>query len=135
MIGDNLSSTASMRTLKYFLGYSPKHKARVHQLDFFGAFPQANIKHRVLWIWTADVENTSHNIATIWNIINNEEFNVLHDQLWKPICWLDNQFTDGCIRIITITMLNFHIMQVCTRRIQTICIILCWFICVFNMYE
>ena len=38
MIGDTWSPTASMRTLKYFLVYAEKHKARVHQLDFIGAF-------------------------------------------------------------------------------------------------
>ena len=38
MVGDNCSPTASMRTLKYFLEDAAKHKARVHQLDFIGAF-------------------------------------------------------------------------------------------------
>ena len=36
-----------MRTLKYFLADAAKHKARVHQLDFIGAFLQANVKDRV----------------------------------------------------------------------------------------
>ena len=36
-----------MRTLKYFLTDAAKHKARVHQLDFIGAFLQANVKDRV----------------------------------------------------------------------------------------
>ena len=30
MVGDNLSTTASMRTLKYFLADTAKHKTRVH---------------------------------------------------------------------------------------------------------
>ena len=47
MIGDTWSPTASMRTLKYFLVYSAKHRARVHQLDFIGAFLQAKVKNRV----------------------------------------------------------------------------------------
>ena len=47
MVGDNWSLTASMRTLKYFLAYTSKHKARVHQLDFIGAFLQAKVKNRV----------------------------------------------------------------------------------------
>ena len=47
MIGDTWSPTASMRTLKYFLADAAKHKARVHQLDFIGAFLQANVKNRV----------------------------------------------------------------------------------------
>ena len=47
MIGDTWSPTASMRTLNYFLADAEKHKARVHQLDFIGAFLQANVKNRV----------------------------------------------------------------------------------------
>ena len=47
IILDTCSPTTSMRTLKYFLENSSKHKARVHQLDFIGAFIQANVKHRV----------------------------------------------------------------------------------------
>ena len=47
MIGDTWSPTASMRTLKYFLADTAKHKARVHQLDFIGAFLQANVMDRV----------------------------------------------------------------------------------------
>ena len=47
MIGDTWYPTASMRTLKYFLADAAKHKARVHQLDFIGAFLQANVKDRV----------------------------------------------------------------------------------------
>ena len=35
-IGDTCSSTASVRTLKYFLVDAGKHKSRVHQLDFIG---------------------------------------------------------------------------------------------------
>ena len=41
------SPTASMSTLKYFLADTAKHKARVHQLDFIGAFLQAKVKNRV----------------------------------------------------------------------------------------
>ena len=36
-----------MRTLKYFLAYEAKHKARVHQLDFIGALFQAKVKNKV----------------------------------------------------------------------------------------
>ena len=36
-----------MRTLKYFLADAEKHRARVHQLDFIGAFLQAKVKNRV----------------------------------------------------------------------------------------
>ena len=38
MIGDTWSPTASKRTLEYLLADAAKHKARVHQLDFIGAF-------------------------------------------------------------------------------------------------
>ena len=38
IVGDTRSPTASMRTLKYFLADAAKHNARVHQLDFIGAF-------------------------------------------------------------------------------------------------
>ena len=47
MVGDTWSPTASMRTLKYFLSDTAKHKARVHQLDFIGAFLQSKVKNRV----------------------------------------------------------------------------------------
>ena len=33
--------------MKYFLAYATKHKGRVHQLDFIGAFLQAKSKNRV----------------------------------------------------------------------------------------
>ena len=38
MVGYTWSPTASMRPLKYFLEDAAKHKARVHQLDYIGAF-------------------------------------------------------------------------------------------------
>ena len=47
MVGDTWSTTAYMRTLKYFLSDAAKHKARVHQLYFIGAFLQAKVKNRV----------------------------------------------------------------------------------------
>ena len=47
MVRDTYSPTASMRTLKYFLANAAKHKARVHQLDFIGAFLQEKVKNRV----------------------------------------------------------------------------------------
>ena len=52
MVGENWSPTSSMRTLKYFLADAAKHKARVHQLYFIGAFLQAKVKNRVLSSWT-----------------------------------------------------------------------------------
>ena len=44
LVGDTWSPTASMRTLKYFLADVTKHKTRVHQLYFIGAFLQAKVK-------------------------------------------------------------------------------------------
>ena len=46
LVVDTWSPTASMRTLKYFLAYTTKHKARVHQLYFIGAFLQEKVKNR-----------------------------------------------------------------------------------------
>ena len=48
MVGDTWSPTSSMRTLKCFLADAAKHKARVHQLDFIGAFLQAKEKNGFL---------------------------------------------------------------------------------------
>ena len=45
MIGDTWSPTASMRNLNYFLADAAKHKARVHQLDFIGAFLQSKVNN------------------------------------------------------------------------------------------
>ena len=47
MVGDIWSPTASIRTFKYSLADAAKHKSRVHQLDFIGAFLQAKYKNRV----------------------------------------------------------------------------------------
>ena len=47
MVGDTWSPTSSVRNLKYFLADAAKHKARVHQLYFIGAFLQAKVKNRV----------------------------------------------------------------------------------------
>ena len=47
MIGDTWSPTASMRNLKCFLADAAKHKARVHQLYFIGAFMQSKFNNRV----------------------------------------------------------------------------------------
>ena len=56
MVGYTLSPTASMRTLKYFLADADKHKARVHQLYFIGAFLQAKVKNRFLLSWTLGIQ-------------------------------------------------------------------------------
>ena len=47
MVGHTWSPTASMMTLNYFPADAAKHRARVNQLDFIGAFLQAKVKNRV----------------------------------------------------------------------------------------
>ena len=47
-IGDTWHPTEPMRSLKYFLEDYSNNKAKLHQLNFFGAFLKANVKHRVL---------------------------------------------------------------------------------------
>ena len=47
LVGYTWSPTDSMRNLKYFLDNAVKHKARVNQLDFIGAFLQEKVKNRV----------------------------------------------------------------------------------------
>ena len=47
LVRDTWSPTASTRTLKYFLEDATKHKARVHQIYFIGAFLQTKVKKRV----------------------------------------------------------------------------------------
>ena len=44
--GYTWSPTASTRTLNDLLADTSKHKSRVHQLDFIGAFIEANVKYR-----------------------------------------------------------------------------------------
>ena len=48
IIGYTWDLTVPMKTLRYFLGNSARHKARVQQFDFIGSFIQANIIHRIL---------------------------------------------------------------------------------------
>ena len=62
IVVDTWSPTASMRTLEYFLSYAAKNKARVHQLDFIGAFLQAKVKNRVLSSWTLGIHIIFHNM-------------------------------------------------------------------------
>ena len=47
LVGDTWSPIDSMSTLKYFLADATKHKARVHQLYFSGAFLKTKVKNRV----------------------------------------------------------------------------------------
>ena len=47
LVGDNFSSTSSMKTLKYFMVDVVKHKAIVNWLDFIGAFLQEKFQNRI----------------------------------------------------------------------------------------
>ena len=47
VMGETWSPTASLRTVKYFLADAARHKAKIKQLDFIGAFLQAKVKSRV----------------------------------------------------------------------------------------
>ena len=47
LVGDTWSPADSMRTLRYFLADAVKHKSKVHQLYFIGAFLQSKVKNRV----------------------------------------------------------------------------------------
>ena len=49
LVGDTCSPTASMRNFKYLLADATKHKSRVCQLYFIGAFLQANVKNIVFF--------------------------------------------------------------------------------------
>ena len=51
-----------MKTLKYFLADSVKHKTRVHQLDFIGAFFQKEFKNRVYVMVESRYEDYFQNI-------------------------------------------------------------------------
>ena len=51
IIGYTWDLTASTRNLKYFLEDASKHKARLHQVDFIGAFLQANVKNITNYIF------------------------------------------------------------------------------------
>ena len=56
MVGDTWSPTAFMRKLKYFLADAAKHKARVHQLYFIGAFLQVKVKNIFFSSWTLVIQ-------------------------------------------------------------------------------
>ena len=62
MVGDTWSPTASMRNVKYFLADAAKHKARVQQLDFIGAFLKAKVKNRFFVSWTLGMQIILHNM-------------------------------------------------------------------------
>ena len=64
LFGCTWSPTASMKTLKYFLVDSDKHKARGHQLDFIGAFFQEEFKNRVFVNWDSIYADYFQNIQT-----------------------------------------------------------------------
>ena len=49
LVGDTWSSTASMRTLKYFLADATEQKSIVRQLDFIGAFLQSKSEEQSIF--------------------------------------------------------------------------------------
>ena len=52
MVGDTWSPTAAMTNFKYFLADAAKQRARVHQLDFIGAFFRPKLRTECLLSWT-----------------------------------------------------------------------------------
>ncbi len=46
---DSLWSTAPLRSHKMFLADAARNRCRVHQLDFVGAFLQANVRRRIFF--------------------------------------------------------------------------------------
>ena len=65
IIGDTWALKASMNILMYLLADDDRHKARVHQLAFIGAFLQYNVKNRVFVSCTVDMDYTSPSMLTI----------------------------------------------------------------------
>ena len=67
MVADTWSPTAS----KYFLADAAKNKARVHQLDFIGAFLQSEVKNRVFvkldLIYTDFFQNMHSTLEEPWD--------------------------------------------------------------------
>ena len=82
-VGDTWSPTASMRTLKYLLADAAKHKARLHQLDFIGAFLQAKVKNRVLSSWTLGIQIISRICTVLWKSLDIVIVHVWYDYLWE----------------------------------------------------
>ena len=62
IVVETWSPIASMMTLNFFLSDAAKHKARVHQLDFIGAFLQAKVNNRVFSSWTLGIQIIFHNM-------------------------------------------------------------------------
>ena len=62
LIGYTWSPTYSMSNLKYFLGDSFKHKARVYQLGFIGLFLQGKVENMVLRSWKVDMQTILQNV-------------------------------------------------------------------------
>jgi hypothetical protein len=85
MEGDSWSPTAPFRSLKMFLADAARNKCRVHQLDFVGAFLQANVRGRIfvslpkvyLWRYLAGIQRLLCKTSEI-----NQE-HVRNDLLWK----------------------------------------------------
>ena len=87
MVGDTWSPTASMSNLKYFLADSAKHKARVHQLDFIGAFLQAKVKSIVFVKLDIMCTDCFPEYANYFGrALRFIKVHVWHKQLWGVVC-------------------------------------------------
>ena len=64
MVGDTWSLTAFIWKLKYFLADTAKHKARVHQLYFIGAFLKGKLKTDYLSSWILGIQIIFQNMQS-----------------------------------------------------------------------
>ena len=103
-----------MRTLEYFLAETAKHKARVHQLDFIGAFLQAKVKNIVFvnldMSYAAYFSEYSQYFGRALKLLKfmygmTNSGKLFADELTE---WL---IEEGFMQI---TMSDFHLIQVCT---------------------
>ena len=62
MIGYTCSKIESMKNLRYFRADASKHKSRLYQVDFIGAYLQANVKHIVFVKLASTYGKISQNI-------------------------------------------------------------------------
>ena len=67
LFGDTWSTTSSLRALKWFLADVDKHKARVHKLDFIGAFLQAKVKDAVFLKLGSMFQNIQCTLEEPWD--------------------------------------------------------------------
>ena len=68
-----------MRTLKYFLAYASKYKARVYQLYFIGALLQEHFNNRVFVKLESRYADFSRIFKIFWKSFEIIEFRVWYD--------------------------------------------------------